>query len=225
MFNIKWFGHAMWQITTDKLSIILDPFSDIGYPVPKDLTPDIVISSHEHFDHSNFKMFTSPYKKITQIGTYHLDEIKVKLIEVSHGKLENKNLGDTYMIIIYLNNHTIVHCGDIGAIPNKDTLDYLKDADILFVPVGGHYTIDAATAKELIELTTPKVVFPMHYKTEVSKIDGIAGIEPFLALFPETEIVNSDQITIDTTKLKKNKTRLITLDFPRQNTSGIEAKI
>ena len=213
MLNITWFGHAMWKVATDKVSIVFDPYNDIGYPMPKNLTADIVISSHEHGDHSNFKLLTGSFKKISQIGTYHLENMRIKLIEASHGQLNGKKLGDTFLSLLTLENMTFLHCGDLGSIPGDDIIYEIEGIDILFVPVGGHYTIDAITAKEFIELVKPKIVFPMHYKTEVSKIDGIAGIEPFIELFPETERIDSNSINITKNSFKPKKQRYILLNY------------
>ena len=213
MINITWFGHAMWKVATEKVSIIFDPFNDIGYPMPKNLTSNIVISSHEHGDHSNFKLLIPPFKKISQIGTYHIDDIRIKLIEASHGQFNGKKFGDTFLSLLTLENMTILHCGDLGSIPSDVIINEIEDIDILFVPIGGHYTLDAQSAKQFIELVKPKIVFPMHYKTEVSKIDGIEGIEPFLELFPETEKIDSNTTTINKKSFKPKKPRYIILNY------------
>ena len=211
MIKFRYFGHAMWGISTENCNIILDPFTDIGYPMPIDLKADIVISSHEHFDHNNFKLITPPFKKISQIGKYQVDDVKVKLIEASHGKLDGKNLGDTYICLVQIDGVSILHCGDLGEIPSDNVLKEIRDVDVLFVPVGGKYTIDAERAKELIELINPKVVFPMHYRVECSKVDIIDTIDPFLALYPNTEKINSNVFEISADALKNVERRILVL--------------
>jgi len=213
MIKFRYFGHAMWGLSTEKCSIILDPFTDIGFPMPVDLKADIVISSHEHFDHNNFKLITPPFKKISQIGKYQVDDVKVKLIEASHGKLDGKNLGDTYMCLVYIGDVSMLHCGDLGEIPSDSILNEIRGIDVLFVPVGGKYTIDAERAKELIEIINPKIIFPMHYRVECSKVDIIDTIEPFLALYPNTEQINSNVFEIDVEKLKKAERRILVLKY------------
>jgi len=193
--------------------MIIDPFTDIGYPMPKELTANIVISSHEHYDHNNFKLILPPFQKISQIGTYQLKDIRVKLIEASHGRLDGKNLGDTYVVLIHMNGLSILHCGDLGVVPDDNILNDIGVVDVLLVPVGGKYTIDATMAKEVIELLSPKVIFPMHYRTECSKLDIIDTIEPFLALFPQTEKVDSDFFSVDKEILNSGKTRIITMNY------------
>jgi L-ascorbate metabolism protein UlaG (beta-lactamase superfamily) len=141
-------------------------------------------------------MFLPPFQKITQIGSYQIKDVKISMIEASHGKLEEKGLGDTFLILINVAGWNILHCGDLGVIPDQGILYSIRDVDVLFVPVGGKYTIDAENAKELIEIIKPKYVFPMHYKIGNSKVDIIDTIEPFAALFPEMEEITSPEITI-----------------------------
>ena len=211
--KLRFFGHAMWGISTDKCNIIIDPFTDIGYPMPTDLTANIVISSHEHFDHNNFKLIIPPFKKINQIGKYQVEDVNVKLIEASHGKLDGKNLGDTYICLINIEGVSILHCGDLGEIPNSNVLNEIKDVDILLVPIGGKYTIDAEQAKELVERIKPKLVFPMHYRVECSKVDIIDTIDPFLVLYPNTKKIDSNIYEVDKDMLKKGELNIITLNY------------
>lgn len=212
MLKFKWFGHSMWNIVTENCSIIIDPFTDIGYPMPKNLTADMVISSHDHSDHNNFKLLIPPFKKITQIGSYQHMDMKIKLIEASHGRYNGKNLGDIYLILIYVNGMSILHCGDLGVIPDEETLCEIDDIDFLLVPVGGNYTLNAEGAKNFIDLIKPKVVFPMHYKTPKVKIE-IEGIEPFLTYFPDAECLNSDFIEISKEELNTDRMRVIKLNY------------
>jgi len=213
MLTLKWYGHSMWSIFTNDCHIVIDPFTDIGFDMPENLSADIVISSHDHFDHNNFKLILPNFQKITQIGTYQLQNCKVKLIETSHGKLNDKNLGDTFLSLICINNASILHCGDLGIIPSTQTIKEIGTVDILLVPVGGQYTIDAAKAKEFIEIIQPRYVFPMHYRTAKSKIDIIDTIEPFVELYPNIEEINSNSIDIDTEALNETEQRIVKLNY------------
>jgi len=192
---------------------VIDPFTDIGFPMPKELTANIVVSSHEHFDHNNFKLLIPPFQKVSQIGSYQIKDVRIKLVEASHGRLNGKNLGDTYMCLINIAGMSILHCGDLGVVPDDSILNEVGVVDVLLVPVGGKYTIDATKAKELIELLTPKVIFPMHYRMECSKVDIIDTIEPFLELFPNTEKIDSDTFCVDEEMLKEGNVRIITMNY------------
>ncbi|MCL1827026.1 MAG: MBL fold metallo-hydrolase [Candidatus Cloacimonetes bacterium] len=223
MLNIKWYGHSMWEVTIDKKKILYDPFGDIGYPLPSIEAVDIVISSHEHANHSNFKSLQKlVFKKINQIGTYYVDNVTVRLIEVSHGRFEGKKLGDTFISVMTVAGLSIVHCGDIGVMPTESVLFDIATPDVLFIPVGGSYTIDAAVAGEIIKVVKPKNVFPMHYKTDVLTIENIEGIAPFLKLFPKTKIIEADNVTLTKKDFNTEKTQIFKLDYPQRASSGNE---
>jgi len=209
MLNIKWFGHSMWRVYTDTCNIIIDPFNDIGFPMPENLTADIVISSHEHHDHSNFKLILPPFQKITQIGTYSVKGVTIKMIESHHSI---RNLNDNFMSMILIDGLSLLHCGDLGVIPDPDKIRAVTDVDILFVPIGGEYTIDAKGAKQLIELVRPKVVFPMHYRLDSSTINNISGFDSFAELYPDIEYLDTDTVSISKADLPE-KPRIIKMKY------------
>ena len=213
MIIIKYFGHSMWSINTNSCNIIIDPYTDIGYNLNQELIADVVISSHDHFDHNNFKLITPPFQKVTQIGRYQIKDSKIQLIEASHGKIEEKSIGDTFLIHVEVEGVTMLHCGDLGEVPDDALLKKIGEVDILFIPVGGYYTIDANLAKEVIDLISPKIVFPMHYKTDVCKVEHIAPIDAFHALYPEMEISTTTVFLTKKEYLKEEEQRIIKLQY------------
>jgi L-ascorbate metabolism protein UlaG (beta-lactamase superfamily) len=211
MLQIKWYGHSMWRISNDECNILIDPFTDIGFPLITNQVADIVISSHDHFDHNNFKLITPPFQKITQIGTYQVKGVKVRMIPSSHGRRDGRNLGDNFLSLITIDQMTLLHCGDLGAMPGEDTMALISEVDVLFVPIGGHYTIDAIQAKEFIELVDPRVVFPMHYRMDKSTVD-VDSFEPFSRLYKGIEKIDSDIYTINKDNLP-SKLRIVKMNY------------
>jgi len=63
----------------------------------------------------------------------------------------------------------------LGYVLSQAQVDEMAQVDVLLVPVGGFYTINAAQATEVVSLLQPKIVIPMHFKTEVAglKIDPV----------------------------------------------------
>ena len=200
MIKIKWFGHSMWKVSSPKCTIIIDPFTDIGFPMVGNLIADVVIASHDHYDHNNFKLIEGNPQKITQVGTYHIKDAIIKMIHSSHGQLDGKSLGDNCMSLIMIDGLSLLHCGDLGEFPDENTLSQIEDTDVLFVPVGGKYTLDAPKAKKFIELIKPKIIFPMHYRMEGTKVD-IESINTFEKLFPNIEVLDTDTFEISKTSL------------------------
>ena len=82
----------------------------------------------------------------------------------------------------------VCHMGDIGEELSVEVCESIGSVNILFIPVGGIYTIDAEKAKEYVDFLMPDVVIPMHYKTPSCKFD-IDTVDSFLDLFDEEQIV------------------------------------
>ena len=75
----------------------------------------------------------------------------------AHGKLAHFHAFDL----------KIAHMGDLGHEPDLKQYAALAGTDVMMIPIGGFYTIDTETALKVIAEVKPKVVIPMHFKTEV----------------------------------------------------------
>lgn len=179
---IKYFGHSYFLVEGESYSIALDPFSNVGFEEIK-VKSDYVFCSHSHFDHNN-KSLVMGAKEVTKnsdifeiVSTYH-DE--------KRGSLRGKN----NVLIFKLDGFRLAFLGDLGEYSNQALIDKLSGVDILFVPVGGKYTIDDAGAYEYAVKSVAKTIIPMHYKKGASTID-IKGVEPFLNRFESYQVISS----------------------------------
>jgi L-ascorbate metabolism protein UlaG (beta-lactamase superfamily) len=93
----------------------------------------------------------------------------------------------------------MVHAGDLGHLLGKDQLAALGRVDVLLAPVGGFFTIDAAAASKLVEQIKPRVVIPMHYKTDKCGFP-IAPVDEFAKLM--TNVKRTGQAEIELSKEK-----------------------
>lgn len=205
MLRIKWFGHSMWLIESDQARIVCDPFDNIGYPMPNNLEADIVTSSHCHHDHNNFSLIKGDYTKITETGHYNYRNIDIQGFETYHDQEYGSKRGKNTIFRFDIDQKVILHCGDLGHVPEPAFFNKLGNIDMLMIPVGGVYTINANQAKQIIELIKPKVVLPMHYKTSLlnfnlDKLDSIKN------LYPELIELSSDEM--DFSELKNDKLAL-----------------
>ncbi len=167
MLKIKWFGHSMWKISNDIVDIVIDPFDNIGYPLPNDLTTEILICSHQHHDHNNISLLQHYDLLINNPGNYTFKDITIVTYESDHDGNNGLKRGKNLLSLITINNKNILHCGDLGAIPSKNTLASLKDIYAIMIPIGGVFTLDFHLALDLIDILKPQIIFPMHYKTRV----------------------------------------------------------
>jgi L-ascorbate metabolism protein UlaG (beta-lactamase superfamily) len=205
MINVKWFGHSMWKIYNDNVSIIIDPFTDIGYPMPVGETADIILSSHDHFDHNNFSLISGNPEIVNKAGKYKIKSVNIELIETWHDEDKGKERGLNHLLIFEFAGKRFLHCGDLGHALSSILLKQIGKIDVLMVPVGGYYTIDAAAALDLKKMIDPIITFPMHYKTEVIDFP-IAPKEAYLDLIDGFR------------KIDSNIVQLLAEDFKQQQT-------
>jgi L-ascorbate metabolism protein UlaG (beta-lactamase superfamily) len=75
----------------------------------------------------------------------------------------------------------IAHLGDLGHLLTDEQLKAIGPVDVVLIPVGGFFTIDAAQATRVIDQLKPRtIVVPMHYKTDVLVIKELAPVDAFL---------------------------------------------
>ena len=176
--EITWFGQSCFKIKGSDLTIVTDPFSpEIGLKLPK-LEADIVTISHGHLDHNNIKGVTGNPFIVDGPGEYEDRGINIIGILTSHDDLKGAKHGLNTIYLIEMDELRICHLGDLGHVLSDATLEKIDGVDILMIPCGGIYTIDAEKAQEVISQISPKIIIPMHYK-----IDGLLTNLETLDLF------------------------------------------
>lgn len=197
--KIKWYGHAAFRITTQSgIRIIVDPYQSgayggaLSYGRIED-EADIVLTSHDHDDHNYVKDIKGKYELIKSEGQREIRGVKINAIPTFHDPVSGKERGRNLMFLIEADNLRVLHVGDLGHTLSKDKVELLGRVDILLLPVGGYYTIDAKEATKVMESLNPKITIPMHFKTEKCGFP-IADVKAFLEgkknfrIFDESEI-------------------------------------
>jgi len=147
---------------------VIDPFDpSIGLKMPV-LEADLVLSTHDHEDHNNVKAVKGPAGGapfvITGPGEYEIKDISVRGIPSFHDEKEGKERGENTIYMIEAEGMRLCHLGDLGQSElTADQVSKIGNIDILFVPVGGVYTIDAKAAAKIVSQIEPRIVIPMHY--------------------------------------------------------------
>ena len=103
----------------------------------------------------------------------------------------------------------VVHFGDLGCMLTAEQIEILKKADVVMIPVGGFYTIDAAQAKEIVSILEPKVVIPMHYRSDTFGYPVIGRLEEFTKHY--NNVVTYETDTLVLSKETKAHTAVLTL--------------
>ncbi len=163
--KLEYYGHSFWRLVTDNLKVVIDPFDDIGYPIPHNLEADYVIISHEHHDHNNIAILKGNPLIIKTPGVYSYPNLIATLISVFHDDKDGARRGKNNIIRLEIDGLTLVHCGDLGHIPEQKIIEQLYQPDMLLVPVGEIFTLTLPEVETLINKLNPKLVFPMHYQT------------------------------------------------------------
>lgn len=202
---ITWLGQACFRIQSGDLTIVIDPFSkEIGLTPPR-FKADVVLVTHSHYDHSNAESLTGEPFVITGPGEYETKGIYVRGIETFHDTSEGKERGMNTIYRIEAEDIRLLHMGDFGeAEMRSETLEEVGDIDILMVPVGGKYTIDAETAAKVAKQVESKIIVPMHYKVPGLKV-GLEGVEPFLKETGASKVEAQERLTLKKKDLLEEK--------------------
>ncbi len=180
--EIFWYGHSFILIDCGGVRIAIDPHdgASLNLPVHR-VSADYLLITHNHFDHNAVEVVDLPSKNNIikwKTGLYNLKHnIKVNGVKYAHDKLGGKLRGFTISYTIDCNGLIITHLGDIGT----TEISLTRRPDILMIPVGGVYTVDAEEAWNIIEKVSPKIVIPLHYWVPYSTVP-LDPLDKFLAI-------------------------------------------
>lgn len=187
---IRCIGHACFLMELENgMRLVTDPYDDsCGYPV-MNLKADAVLVSHHHHDHAAVETVDCG-KVVDQAGVHTLaTDVKVTAVKAYHDNQGGAQRGETLLFLVEAEGLRVAHLGDLGHLPTKEQIAALAPVDVLMVPVGGHFTIDAQEAQDTARLLQARVILPMHYRTEATAGWPIGPVEDFTRLFldkPET---------------------------------------
>lgn len=183
--KIQYLGHSSFLLSFERgPCIVTDPFGDVGIPLPP-VRADCVTVSHFHYDHCNVEgVHTS--RVLSEKGVFDVGGVHITAVECFHDEVCGRKRGKTLAFRFEAEGISLLHLGDIGEPCTPEVLRRLGKADVLFLPVGGNYTIDATEAKRYLDAIKPAIAIPMHYKVKGLTVD-ISGAERFLSLFEQTE--------------------------------------
>jgi L-ascorbate metabolism protein UlaG (beta-lactamase superfamily) len=185
--SLRWFGQAMFLMTSPTgTSILLDPFGEIGYTVPPPIEANAATITHEHPDHNNAALAATGaevLRGLTADGWADLDQniggVRIKTVRTYHDDQQGAQRGRNAVFVFEMAGLRLAHLGDLGhQLDAEQTAALGGPVDVLMVPTGGGFTIDPAGATELVAALQPKLVFPMHYKTDRIAFD-LATIDQF----------------------------------------------
>jgi len=182
--EIKYLGHASFLIKTKNAKVVTDPYDSemVGMKFPK-TEADIITVSHHHQDHDRVDQIQlpptgNPPLIIDLPGEFEKLGVRIFGYKSYHDDKQGAERGENILFKIEAEGISVLHCGDLGFVPDDNFLDAIGDVDILLVPTGGFYTIDSSSASELVKKIEPSIVIPMHFNHSKLNQKNFAQLEP-----------------------------------------------
>lgn len=205
--DIYWGGQSLFKIKGKQATVIIDPFDPefTNLKLPKDLTSDIVLVSHDHRDHNNAKVVSSSTGRQLMVfhdpGEYEINGVVITGINSFHDNLQGSQRGKNIIFHLLFEGLNIVHLGDLGQTQlTEQQIAQISETDILLIPVGGVYTIDAKVATGIVSQLEPKIIIPMHYSLDGLK-NNLDPVDKFLKEMGAENVTAQPKLSIIKNKL------------------------
>ena len=202
--KITYYGQSLFLIESSKgVKIGIDPYNKFVRAKLPDIEADMALVTHSHQDHSNISLFKGNPEVIKTTGINTIEGISIEGLPSYHDSRKGLIRGKNIIFRFEVDGIVFCHLGDLGDIPDADLISKLKDVNILFIPIGGFFTIDYKTAFEVIKKISPSIAIPMHYRDKSSRIKILDKIDNFLKLVNDYKLMEST-INISKYDLPKN---------------------
>lgn len=205
--KIKSYGHSCFLITADNgTRILTDPYDPSTGRELSDIACDAVTCSHDHFDHCYVKAASGSPAVINDNAEHDIQGVKIRAVDSFHDECGGAKRGPNIIYCYEIDGIHLVHFGDLGADLTEEQCKKIGKADVIMLPVGGKFTIDAAQAMELVNKVDPHVIIPMHYQADFLSFE-IGSLDAFLALANNIKIVRTEgkEYLVSAESLPKDK--------------------
>lgn len=212
--RLTYFGHSSFLLqAADGTSVIFDPYRHgcfdgaVKYG-PIEETADVVVASHTHDDHGATDTIPGSPQVFVHPVAEKVGAVRITGIEVAHDEAGGEKRGRNTMVLCDDGDIRLAHLGDLGHTLDAAAVEALGRVDVLLIPVGGFFTIDHDEAAKVVESLDPRVVVPMHYKTD--KVDfPIAGVELFLKTQANIERRSESTLEVASITLPAERTTIV----------------
>lgn len=206
--DIYWLGQACFKLKGKNATVLIDPYDPefTGLKLPKELSADTVLVTHTHKDHNNSEAATETPSGGTPMvfsepGEYEVSGVVITGISSFHDESQGFERGKNIIFHMMFDGLDIVHLGDLGQSKlSEEQIARIGEVDILLVPVGGVYTIDAKAASNIVSQLEPRIIIPMHFKIEGLKFE-LSGVEEFLKEMGAEGVIAQPKLSITKDKL------------------------
>lgn len=224
--HARWFGQSAFLIAAEK-SVLIDPFGvpgeslaarglEFAYPPIEGVEPDLVLITHEHFDHNGAEVAGGePVVLRSTAGKLQSPVGEVVAIASEHDDVAGTSRGPNTIFCLTLGDLRLCHMGDFGQAELRDAQrEAIGEVDVLFAPVGGGPTIGGSRAADVVRAIAPRLVVAMHYRTEA--VNFLEPPDAFLeALGAEVVRAESPEIVLDDALGTREAPKVALLATPR----------
>lgn len=215
--EIKYIGHASFFIKTKTAKIVTDPFNPtmVGLKYPRQ-EADVVTLSHAHPDHSYLEGIKGEPLVLDWPGEFEKNEVRIYGYQSFHDKEEGAQRGPNTMYKFEAEDMTVLHCGDLGHILGDVSVEEIGSVDILLVPVGGFFTINAEEAIKVINEIEPSIVIPMHFgrpELNQEQFGNLQGLETFLKEIGAEDTQPQERLVIKKEELNPEDMKVVVLSI------------
>jgi len=193
-------GHACFLLRGETKKLVFDPFKGIGLPEPTEKA-DIILCSHSHSDHNNVKAVSHEKSIVLEgfTGNKDIDDVSIRGIAAYHDAAQGRQRGKNSVYVVKFEDIVFCHLGDLGHELSKSQVDEMGAVHVLFVPVGGIYTIGPEQARKVMGSIKPRMTVPMHYKLlgMSATFDGFSAVEDFIRGGDSIRRLDGPSFTID----------------------------
>ena len=216
--KIKWNGHASFTITAAGGTVIVtDPYESGGFDGalaygPVDDRADVALISHDHADHNHPHDLQGQPKILKGAG--EAGGIKFNTVAAAHDTEGGKSRGQNTLFSFTVDGVSVAFLGDLGHLLSPEQIKALGRVDVLLLPVGGFFTIDAGAAAKIVDQLSPRLVIPMHYKTAKCKFP-ISNEEDFARHMTRVKKLGQSEVELKSETLPKVGPEVWILDYAR----------
>lgn len=209
--EITWLGHSCFKIRGKQATIITDPFPPgMGYSLGK-AAANIVTVSHQHKDHNYTPGIGGSPHIVSRPGEYEIAGVLIIGLATFHDANKGADRGKNTVFVLETEELSICHLGDLGQPLTDGQIEEIGKVDILMVPIGGNYTINATTAAAMVRQMEPKIVLPMHYKTPVFQGE-LEPVDNFLREFGIPQTAPQPKLNVNKNNLPLT-TQVVLLEY------------
>lgn len=203
--KIQWLGHACFLLTSEGgTRIITDPYTPGAFGLdygPIAQEADIVTVSHDHADHNDVADVKGKPQVVSGVGSHEAKGIRFKGVATYHDTATGSQRGPNTLFCFAVDGVNVCHAGDLGHDLDDSAVAEAGPVDVLLVPVGGNFTVDATVANSVCEKLKPKIVIPMHFRNDRCPNFPVAGVDEFAGMRSSVKRPDASEVTVSKDEL------------------------